>query len=85
MREPQIRGSGTITIEGMVGVRITKDPSLHFEYVHLGDHHMLQFYPGQMRLLALAMMAYVEAQEARAIAKQSAEDWDAERTDAEAL
>lgn len=74
MSVPMIRGSGTITIEGMVGVRINKDSALHFEYVHLGDHHMLQFYPGQLKLLAMAMTAYVEAQEAGAIEKHGVED-----------
>ena len=74
-----IRCGADIWVEKIVGVKIRRGDWC--DTLRLGNSTIF-FYPDQMELLALAMMAYVEAQKA---GRQSAEDWDAERADAEAL
>jgi len=78
MRTVEWSQTGTV-VNLKVRIRPMDDP---LEYsMWLGDTP-IYFYPGQLKTLGLAIMAQVETDE---IARQSAEDWDAERADAEAL
>ena len=97
-----IRGSTTISIERLVGVKINRQADTGIDFIHLGDN-LLMLYPGVLETLSLAIEAHVEAQKAgKAAAEkltdaeakdyidkhthtQDAEDWDAEKADAEAL
>ena len=83
MRDKEIAtGALPVHIDRLVGLNIHPLRDGIIDCVDVGDAVHLFFKSDTLEAFGLAIMAYVEAQKA---ARQSAEDWDAERADAEAL
>ncbi len=71
-----------VHIDRLVGVNIHPLRDGGIDCVSLGYAVNLFFHEGVLETFGLAIAAYVEAQKA---ARVSAEDWNAEKADAEAL